>query len=192
MAEVDDHFSPIPGTEVTFECDTLLLSVGLIPENELSRGAGIVIDERTKGAVVFENMETSIPGIFACGNVVQVHDLADNVAMEAERAARGAADYIKGIDKGEEILISCERPLTYTVPQKVHKDISEKFITLMFRVNQQIEEKAFVYRNENNEKLGQQKSGFIRIGEMVKLIIPKKVLSQCDKELHVSVEEVEA
>ena len=190
MAEVDAHFTPIPGTEVTFECDTLLLSVGLIPENELSRGAGIAIDERTKGPIVFENMETSIPGIFACGNVVQVHDLADNVAMEAERAARGAADYIKGVDKGEEILISCDRPLTYTVPQKAHRNISERFITLMFRVSQQIEEKAFVYRNEKGEKLGQQKSGFVRIGEMVKLIVPNKVLSQCETELHISVEEV--
>lgn len=94
MIEVDENRKPIPGTEQTFECDTILLSVGLIPENELSRGAGITLDNRTSGAIVYENMETSIPGVFACGNVVHVHDLVDFVTAESIRAGEAAADFI--------------------------------------------------------------------------------------------------
>ena len=95
VAEVGPDRKPIPGTEMEFDCDCILLSVGLIPENELTRQAGIEMDPHTKGAVVYENMETSIPGVFACGNVVQVHDLVDFVSMEAEELADGAARYIK-------------------------------------------------------------------------------------------------
>ena len=95
VSEVGPDRRPIPGTEMTFDCDTVLLSVGLIPENELSRGADIQMDPRTNGPVVYENMETSIPGVFACGNVLHVHDLVDFVSMEAEELADGAARYIK-------------------------------------------------------------------------------------------------
>ena len=91
IAEVDENRQPIPETEITVACDTLLLSVGLIPENELSQGAGIAMSPVTKGAVVDENRQTSVPGIFACGNVLQVHDLVDNVSAEAQVAGRSAA-----------------------------------------------------------------------------------------------------
>ena len=94
VSKVDEKYRPIEGTEMTFDCDTVLLSVGLIPENELSRAAGIVIDPRTRGPLVWENMETSIEGIFACGNVVQVHDLADNVAAEYEYQVFVFADLV--------------------------------------------------------------------------------------------------
>jgi len=90
-AKVDARRNPIPGTEFEIDCDTVLLSVGLIPENELSNGAGVQLDRRTKGPVVYENMETTVPGIFACGNVAQVHDLVDFVTMESIRAGRAAA-----------------------------------------------------------------------------------------------------
>lgn len=93
VSEVGPDRRPIPGTEMTFDCDTVLLSVGLIPENELSRGADIQMDPRTNGPVVYENMETSIPGVFACGNVLHVHDLVDFVTAEAAHAGRAAAAY---------------------------------------------------------------------------------------------------
>ncbi len=95
VSEVDGHGKPIPGTEQFFDCDTILLSVGLIPENELSRNAGIELDPRTKGPVVYENMETSIPGVFASGNVVHVHDLVDFVTAESQRAGAAAAEFCK-------------------------------------------------------------------------------------------------
>lgn len=91
VSQVDEHLAPIPGTERIVPCDTLLLSVGLIPENELSVGAGVELDPRTRGAVVDQNLQTGVPGIFACGNVLHVHDLADNVTTESERAGAAAA-----------------------------------------------------------------------------------------------------
>lgn len=93
VSQVDEHLSPIPGTERRIPCDTLLLSVGLIPENELSLAAGVALDARTRGAAVSQELETSVAGIFACGNVLHVHDLADNVSAEAERAGTAAAAY---------------------------------------------------------------------------------------------------
>lgn len=96
VSQVDEHLAPIPGTERVVPCDTLLLSVGLIPENELSVGAGVELDPRTRGAVVDQSLQTSAPGIFACGNVLHVHDLADNVTTESERAGAAAAAWALG------------------------------------------------------------------------------------------------
>lgn len=93
VSQVDEHLAPIPGTERVVPCDTLLLSVGLIPENELSVGAGVELDPRTRGAVVDQSLQTHVPGIFACGNVLHVHDLADNVTTESKRAGAAAAAY---------------------------------------------------------------------------------------------------
>lgn len=100
MSKVDEHLVPIPGTERVVPCDTLLLSVGLIPENELSVGAGVELDPRTRGAVVDQSLQTDVPGIFACGNVLHVHDLADNVTTESERAGAAAATYASGCGAG--------------------------------------------------------------------------------------------
>ena len=100
VSQVDEHLAPIPGTECIVPCDTLLLSVGLIPENELSVGAGVELDPRTRGAVVDQSLQTGVPGIFACGNVLHVHDLADNVTTESERAGAAAAAY--ALDGGAE------------------------------------------------------------------------------------------
>ena len=106
VSQVDEHLVPIPGTERVVPCDTLLLSVGLIPENELSVGAGVELDPRTRGAVVDQSLQTGVPGIFACGNVLHVHDLADNVTTESERAGAAAAAYALGTDAGT--VPSCE------------------------------------------------------------------------------------
>ena len=106
IAKVDENRKPIPGTEKEYEVDTLLLSVGLIPENDISRATGVMIDGRTSGAVVNEVMETNIEGIFACGNVLHVHDLVDFVSAEARKAGAAAAKYIKGqLTSGELSLI---------------------------------------------------------------------------------------
>ena len=102
VAEVDDHMQTVPGTEKEYVCDTLILSVGLIPENELSLSAGVVLDDRSKGAVVDEHYQTNVEGIFAAGNVLQVHDLVDFVSLEAEGLADSAARYVK-----ENSLIPC-------------------------------------------------------------------------------------
>jgi len=100
VSQVDEHLAPIPGTERIVPCDTLLLSVGLIPENELSVAAGVELDPRTRGAVVDQSLQTGVPGIFACGNVLHVHDLADNVTTESERAGAAAAAYASGCGAG--------------------------------------------------------------------------------------------
>lgn len=107
VSQVDEHLAPIPGTERIVPCDTLLLSVGLIPENELSVGAGVELDPRTRGAVVDQSLQTGVPGIFACGNVLHVHDLADNVTTESERAGAAAATYALGRGAGVDASAAC-------------------------------------------------------------------------------------
>ena len=131
IAKVDEERKPIPETFEYIPCDTLLLSVGLIPENELSKGAGIVLDRVTNGAVVDQNRETSAEGIFACGNVLHVHDLVDFVSEEAETAGIAAADYIAG-KKAEKINIDIETDgkIRYCVPQKITE---EKDVKVFFR-----------------------------------------------------------
>ena len=144
LARVENG-KPIPGTEEHYECDTLLLSCGLIPENELSRGAGVVLNPVTNGPAVNESLETSIPGIFAAGNVLHVHDLVDYVSEEAAAAGRHAAAYIQngGVEETQRVLpIRCENGIRYTVPAAIRPGAvapGEK-ITLRFRV-------ANVYRN---------------------------------------------
>lgn len=112
---------PVPGTEMHFDCDTLLLSVGLIPENELSGGAGVEMDRRHNGPMVYENMETSVPGIFAAGNVVHVHDLVDFVTGESQRAGAAAARFARQGPAPEGRVLEVENgaSVTYTVPGKI-------------------------------------------------------------------------
>lgn len=123
VSQVDEHLAPIPGTERFVPCDTLLLSVGLIPENELSVGAGVELDPRTRGAVVDQSLQTGVPGIFACGNVLHVHDLADNVTTESERAGAAAAAYALGggaeTDTGCELTVSPAGIAGYALPGRI-------------------------------------------------------------------------
>ena len=136
IQKVDENRQPIPGTEIAFDCDTLLLSVGLIPENELSRQAGIQPDPRTNGPEVFENMETTIPGVFACGNVLHVHDLVDFVTLEAQKAGKSAADYLlrNPLPAETAYRIEASGDVAYTVPQKLHPELTEKAVSVFFRV----------------------------------------------------------
>lgn len=123
VSQVDEHLAPIPGTERIVPCDTLLLSVGLIPENELSVGAGVELDPRTRGAVVDQSLQTGVPGIFACGNVLHVHDLADNVTTESERAGAAAAAYALGTGAGAvpncELTVSPAGIAGYALPGRI-------------------------------------------------------------------------
>ena len=142
IANVDENRRPIPGTEEYIECDTLLLSVGLIPENELTRNAGIMIDPVTNGAIVDEFRQTSRPGIFACGNVLQVHDLVDYVTNESQIAGEGAARYILNKGSGhraKHIHVKAQGGVRYTVPQNIDPT-SGVDVNIYFRV-------ADVYRN---------------------------------------------
>jgi NADPH-dependent 2,4-dienoyl-CoA reductase/sulfur reductase-like enzyme len=135
ISQVDENRRPIPGTEIKFECDTLLLSVGLIPENELSTKAGIELDWRTKGPIVYDNLETDVEGIFACGNVLQVHDLVDNVSMEAERAGRSAAKYIANGEKQSALVKMVPGDgIGYICPQFIRRDLVEDYVDVFFRV----------------------------------------------------------
>ncbi len=145
IAQVDEKRQPIPGTEQYVECDTLLLSVGLIPENELTRMAGIIIDPVTNGAVVDEYRQTSRPGVFASGNVLQVHDLVDYVTEESQIAGEGAAKYIlsknksKGRSRNANIRVNAQSGVRYTVPQNINRN-TDKDVKIYFRV-------ADVYRD---------------------------------------------
>lgn len=123
VSQVDERLAPIPGTERVVPCDTLLLSVGLIPENELSVAAGVELDPRTRGAVVDQSLQTGVPGIFACGNVLHVHDLADNVTTESERAGAAAAAYALGTGAGAvpdcELTVSPAGIAGYALPGRI-------------------------------------------------------------------------
>ncbi len=136
VAQVDKHMKPIPGTEQTVECDLLVLAVGLIPENELSRGAGIEIDPRTKGPVLDDAFMTSVPGIFACGNVAVVFDLVDYVSQSGEIAAQGAVDFISGRRKQPEqyVPVTVQDNVNFVVPQRLRPECGKA--TFFMRVKQ--------------------------------------------------------
>ena len=176
-------FTPIPGTEMEFDVDTLLLSVGLIPENELSKSAGVEIDPRTGGAVVSERMMTSVDGIFARGNVLHVHDLVDFVTNEAEKAGRAAAGYLAAgqIGSGE----AAEAPIRllngtnvgYTVPQKIAVSKVDKFVEVLFRVKAVLDNATVVVRAGDDVLMTKTRDQMLP-AEMEKLILPKKLLDQ--------------
>ena len=139
LAEVDDNRKPIPGTEEEYSCDTLLLSVGLIPENELSRDMGVTINPVTSGPKVNESLETNIEGVFACGNVLHVHDLVDFVSEEAGAAGRNAARYVKAGEKRSgtetaDIVLEAVEGVRYTVPETINIARMDEELTVRFRV----------------------------------------------------------
>lgn len=173
IAKVDEHRKPIEGSEQYITCDTLLLSVGLIPENELSKGAGIVLDPVTGGAVVDENRQTTAEGIFACGNVLHVHDLVDFVSGEAEIAGKSAAAYLMGnLESTRNISIKTDGKIRYTVPEKI---TGAQDVTMFFRVSN-------IYRNVNinvysgENLLFSKKKQRVAPGEMESLLLKKELL----------------
>ena len=179
VSKVDDNRMPIPGTEMTIDCDTVLLSVGLIPENELSFNAGVALDPKTSGPVFYENMETSIPGVFACGNVAQVHDLVDFVSEEAMKAGRYAALFAKNgdIKKSAVINIKWGEGVGYVVPQKIRPENVEKMIEVFFR-SSAIYKESKIELCCGDEVLASFKRGHLAPGEMEKIIVLKDVVEK--------------
>ncbi len=195
--EVDANRNPIPGTEKVFDCDTLLLSIGLIPENELSRQAGIEMDRRTNGAVVYENMETSIPGVFACGNVVQVHDLVDYVTAESIKAGKAAAAFVLG-EKGEDgdvLSLTNGDKVGYTVPMKLRKGKVKGNVEVFFRVKKVFGQSAIEVM-QGEKQIARYRRSYMLPSEMEKIVLPKKILdslSSADGPISIrAVEEKEA
>ena len=190
VSKLDEKRNPIPGTEMVFDCDTLLLSVGLIPENELTRQAGIEMDRRTNGAVVYENMETSIPGVFACGNVCHVHDLVDFVTAESRRAGEAAARYVlNGGSEAEALPVVNGDGVSYTVPQRIRRADVEKGCTLFFRVNRVCKDSEIVVTS-NGEQIAKFKREHLAPGEMEQITLPRVLLDKAVDSLTVSIREV--
>lgn len=195
VSQVDEHLAPIPGTERIVPCDTLLLSVGLIPENELSVAAGVMLDPRTRGAVVDQSLQTGVPGIFACGNVLHVHDLADNVTTESERAGAAAAAYALGTDAGT--VPSCELTVSpagiagYALPGRITAVALTK---LNFRVRRPVDA-ARVRILAGGEELFAGKVRAFKPSVMESFPLPAKVIQRAldlsARELILSVDPVE-
>ena len=189
VSAVDDSRRPVPDSEMVFDCDTLLLSVGLIPENELSRQAGVELDPRTNGPRVYENMETSLSGVFACGNVVHVHDLVDFVTMESTRAGEAAAAYLQGDARGGpalEVPIRAGEGVTYTVPQVIRPDRMGKTAELFFRVNA-VYENAVLRVSAGDRVLLEKKREHMAPGEMERLPLPAKLMRDAAEPVTVQV-----
>lgn len=193
IAEVDNKGKVIPGTEEDYDCDTLLLSVGLIPENELSADAGVEIDPVTSGPVVNESLETSIEGIFACGNVLHVHDLVDFVSEEAAAAGRNAAAFVKGRGKtadSRKIYLSPAGGVRYTVPSVIHPERMDDNLTVRFRAGG-VYKNCYISVYLDEERIIHKKRPVMAPGEMEEVKLTKeKLLSRTDlKKITVRIEE---
>ena len=183
----DQNKKPIKGTEKYFECDTVLFSVGLIPENELSKETGVQLSNATKGAVVYQNRETNIDGIFACGNVLHVHDLVDFVSEEAETAGESAAIYALNGGKQQKQAVDClaGENVGYVLPQRVDKN-DEKDVKLFFRVRKPLND-CTVTVSVNGQTIIEKKRKIVRPGEMESVILKKDKLINLDGDITVSI-----
>jgi NADPH-dependent 2,4-dienoyl-CoA reductase/sulfur reductase-like enzyme len=185
IAKVDDKGEPIRGTSRKIDCDTLILSVGLIPENELSKDAGIYIDDVTQGSVVDENLQTSIEGVFACGNVLQVHDLVDHVSNEAEKAARSVMRYLDDkFGQQDKVTVKAGMGVRYVIP---HAISGNKDVTFSMRVDRPWEDRKLTFKS-NGKLIKSFKYKRLNPSEM--LVVNLKVSELQDVEsLEVSIDE---
>ena len=178
LAKVDERRRPIPGTEQYVPCDTLLLSVGLLPENELTIQAGIHMSPITGGAEVADDLSTSVPGVFACGNVLHVHDLVDFVSQEAAQAGRSAAEYLLSGRKHSRVLpIHALRGVRYTVPQELHPVSMAETVTVRFRVGQPYQNASICVYGDENKLVRRVKKRVLAPGEMESLPIRRSEVS---------------
>ena len=193
LAAVDEKGKPIPGTEEDYTCDTLLLSVGLIPENELSGSMGVEMNRVTSGPVVNESLETNIEGVFACGNVLHVHDLVDFVSEEAAAAGKNAAKYVKDGERargGQEIVLKAVDGVRYTVPCTVHPEQMEDTQIVRFRVGN-VYKNCYIGVYFDDERVMHRKRPVMAPGEMeeIKLEKDKLLLHPELKTITIKVEE---
>lgn len=181
LAEVDNKGKPIPGTEESYSCDTLLLSVGLIPENEISNGMGVEMNPVTSGPKVNESLETNIEGVFACGNVLHVHDLVDFVSEEAATAGKNAAIYVKEGDarknEGQEIKLNPVEGVRYTVPGTINVARMDEKLTVRFRVGG-VYKNCYVSAYFDDERVIHRKRQVVAPGEMEEIKLTKEQLLQ--------------
>lgn len=183
ISAVDENLKPVPGTEEFYSCDTLLLSVGLIPENELSTGAGVALSRVTNGPVVNESLETNVPGIFACGNVLHVHDLVDYVSEEAAAAGRAAAVYLQQGEQREDkaIHIKASGGVRYTVPSIIRPAHMPETLTVRFRVDN-IYKNRFVSVYFGDTRVQHRKKTVLAPGEMEQIVLKKADLENAEFE----------
>jgi pyruvate/2-oxoglutarate dehydrogenase complex dihydrolipoamide dehydrogenase (E3) component len=189
VTRTDEKKQPIPGTETEYDCDTVLLSVGLIPENELSVQAGVRIDRATGGPAVNESMETSVPGIFACGNVAHVHDVVDFVSEEAARAGRSAARYAAGElrNESEPVRLAVSGGLSYCVPHAVRFSALPEQLDLFLRV-EDVYPKARIVLMHQGSALASFRKNHLTPGEMVKLNVKRDIFKGVAGELQIHLE----
>lgn len=187
LAKVDENRNPIPGSEMYFDVDTLLLSVGLIPENSLAEEAGIDMDMSTRGPIVDENYMTSVPGIFACGNGLHVHDLADFVTKQAGEAALGALRYLNG-SGGDYSSVKAGNLIGYVVPAKLHKENLPKTVTLYFRVRKPLTDVTIEISKAGKVIRSIHKDHLIP-SEMEQVIIANTMLEDAEGDLLVQIKE---
>ena len=187
IAKVNERLQPIKGTEEYIECDTLMLSVGLIPENELTKNVGIALDRVTNGAVVDEMRQTDHKGVFACGNVLHVHDLVDYVTLESQLAGQGAAEYILGKAPEQTVYVNSTtgNGVRYLVPQRVNIK-NQNDVKLYFRVGQ-IYKNARVILECDGKVISNKKKVKLAPGEMENVIIPASVLAGMDENSSITV-----
>ena len=180
IAQVDSHGKPIAGTEEHYECDTLLLSCGLIPENELSRALGVTLSPVTNGPVVTEHLETSVPGVFAAGNVLHVHDLVDFVSQEAASAGRAAAAYVAGGCQDAprtDVPVTLGAGLRYSVPAMIDPSRVRDDLTIRFRVGGVMKNhRVCLYLNDT--PVLRKKRPVMTPGEMEQLVLTEKLLRE--------------
>lgn len=182
VAKVDENRRPIPGSEIEFDCDTLLLSVGLIPENELTIGAGVEMSPLTNGAVVDDCLQTSVSGIFACGNVLHVHDLVDHVSNESFKAGKAAADYVQGKARaGRLIAVKDGAGVRGAVPQQIRleKGAEHAGIDVMFRPDRVYQNHYIVVKADGKAVFAQKKM-ICTPGEMADITLNAKQLAACE------------
>ena len=179
IAEVGPDRKPIPGTEIHYDCDTLLLSCGLLPENELSKTAGVDLSPITSGPVVNDSLETNIPGVFACGNVLHVHDLVDFVSQEASNAGKNAAKYIKEgeVTSAKQIEILPVDGVRYTVPKYVRPEVMDDTLTVRFRVGQVFKGCA-IATYFGDTLISKRKRPVMAPGEMEQVVLKKSQLAE--------------
>ncbi len=190
LSEVDKNMRPIPGTEQYFDVDTLLLSVGLIPENHLADEAGIVMNPVTRGPVVDDTYMTSVPGIFACGNGLHVHDLVDFVSLQAARAAEGAAGYLKDRkDRGRIQKVNPGENVSYTVPACVHPEDVRGNVEFFFRVRRPMDE-AVLEVTSGDRVIRTMKKRKLMPSEMERAILTAKEIEGLNEDVTIAVKEV--